>query len=468
MSLDDPNVMAGIAADGQPFFSDPAHAHNQGQSQPPPGQEGSVSSLIGGDMDTPMPMKRSSGLLQIQPLGLEGTSASRTPGALPLATPAREADAREMREFWKQYMRTPLSGPTPAAGLGDAQASNASSLTKVGTPYRRPRVASLPSAKTPIVELEQMYGAPSRVNNLQTKHRAGDDEAAGTLGPMSSMRTTLHGNQEDLRSYEAAVMARRPPTALNLQPKKLGKAKGPHNFGARPRSAVDVAGSMNTGSGSRPLAASSLANAFGASSQGPVHQASSPSAPAGRVTFSVKKEDRGSVSANASPAHSRASSGTGAGAAADDELSTGGSPAPDQDSGRPSFKRLPSQTLGPENSKRAFYGFDDEEEDIKDRELMGWGTDPAAAGVTITDRATNPSTNAKFGGLAAMSHSDRVVASLSEKRRRRGMSAPNASLNLPPQSLQDQGLEEQKMSEPYGTANVPGMAYAPAAQGLGN
>ena len=38
---------------------------------------------------------------------------------------------------------------------------------------------------------------------------------------------------------------------------------------------------------------------------------------------------------------------------------------------RPSFKRLPSQTLGPDNQKRPFYGFG--EEGLEDRAIGGWG-----------------------------------------------------------------------------------------------
>ena len=38
---------------------------------------------------------------------------------------------------------------------------------------------------------------------------------------------------------------------------------------------------------------------------------------------------------------------------------------------RPSFKRLLSQTLGPNNQKRLFYGFGEEE--LEDRTVSGWG-----------------------------------------------------------------------------------------------
>lgn len=204
MSLDDPNVIAGLSIDGQPFFSDPAAAHNQ-------------------DLSTPMPMKRQSGLLHLPTLDAGGganTTSSMT-------SMAREADSRELREVWKQYMRTPLSGPgldfggsnsaSPAKGV---QSGSGGSGNSGG---RRPRVASLPSSKTPIVERDSLYafgpGGPGQQHTLDAGDEAGDKA-------MSSMRTTLHGNQEDLRSYEAAVLARKAPTNLSLQVRRPTKGRG--------------------------------------------------------------------------------------------------------------------------------------------------------------------------------------------------------------------------------------------------
>ncbi|PPQ87634.1 hypothetical protein CVT25_011474 [Psilocybe cyanescens] len=68
-----------------------------------------------------MPMKEESagGLLQFPSAELD----AKLP---PLPMPLRETDASDLQEFWKQYMRTPLSGPGPAAsglGLGDLQGS---------------------------------------------------------------------------------------------------------------------------------------------------------------------------------------------------------------------------------------------------------------------------------------------------------------------------------------------------------
>jgi hypothetical protein len=115
--------------------------------------------------------------------------------------------------------------------------------------------------------------------------------------------------------------------------------------------------------------------------------------------------------------------------------------------------------LGPVNAKRPFFGFGDGEEDTSILELFGWGNPPPAESATNANVNKNDrNSNATVNGLAGISHPDRVVASLAERRRRR-MSAPSASLSvpLPPQSL---SLRDQEQDS--------GVVYAPAAQGLGN
>ncbi|KAJ7048382.1 hypothetical protein C8F01DRAFT_112183 [Mycena amicta] len=117
MSLDDPNVLAGLASDGVPFFANmppddlkPHHTHGHRlphpiplpllppplayqppYGPPPPGSSGSASSASG---------------------SVPGNA--QTPGT-------REAETRELREFWKAYMRTPLTGPSSQGG-GDPMA----------------------------------------------------------------------------------------------------------------------------------------------------------------------------------------------------------------------------------------------------------------------------------------------------------------------------------------------------------
>jgi len=250
------------------------------------------------------------------------------------------------------------------------------------------------------------------------------------------MRTTLHGDAEDLRSYEAAVMARKAPTMLNLQVRRPMKTKGNPpgsnhpgrgdtrsesnqssplmSYGSRPGS--------NASSGKGSSTSSTLANAFG--TKGNQHQPPPTSAPPSRVTFAKEESESPSLSSRDSSVDLDGNSG-----------------ASDGESMRPSFKRLPSQTLGPTNSKRAFLGFSGS--DVEDRErAVGWG-----AGVPDVKQMNNP--GPRVGG---MSHPDRVVASIAERRRRR-MSAPSTGPTL------DLG---QKAG---GGADMPALGYAPAPQG---
>jgi hypothetical protein len=130
-------------------------------------------------MDTPMPMKRTSGgQLQFS-------------GAAQLSTPSREGDTKELREFWGAYMHTPLSD---AGGGESGRDSNRPTPLAAGG-YRK-RVASLPSSKTPIVERDiedmgMMYGGGEVYPMRAALHDAG-----GTA-------VQHHGNdhREDLRSY---------------------------------------------------------------------------------------------------------------------------------------------------------------------------------------------------------------------------------------------------------------------------
>ena len=108
-------------------------------------------------------------------------------GALP-TTPGltKEADTRELNDMWKTYLRSPLGGSgTATLDLSTSQPS-----------------------VTPTVEM----GHPLMMN--------GGHGGLGAGG--STLRTTLHGNSEDLRSYEAAVNARDASFKLNLVPRRKG------------------------------------------------------------------------------------------------------------------------------------------------------------------------------------------------------------------------------------------------------
>ncbi|OBZ72722.1 hypothetical protein A0H81_07355 [Grifola frondosa] len=266
MSLDDPNVLAGLAGDGAPFFSGmPAYSSVNGTHL-------NVMSMTTPTQDAVAQMK-----------GAAGREARET---------------REMREFWKMYLRTPLSGP--ALGGGRPSPSR-----------RHSRVASLPSLKTPQV----LAGSDGHRFNLafNPSNRRHHD-----AGGFSSARMALH-DAEDLKSYEQAVLARKAPMTLHLQPKRKtaldtppGKSKSMSPV--VPHSEPAPAQGVGTGSGSRPSSghaqSSSLAHAFGGAD------------------------------------------GAEAGC-------------------RPSFKRIASQTLGPENAKRALLGpagWEDEGREDEDEE----------------------------------------------------------------------------------------------------
>ena len=291
MTLEDPNVLAGLSNNAIPFFSD-SYAHHDPNV-------------------TPMPSRHQ-----------RNRTYDGTPLHTSVQTPlsSREAETRELREFWKTYMRTPMSDPP--------------SLETPG--LRRARVASLPSTITPT----------SEQGTQQPRYTPNGNVA---FNPTSSVRTTLHANHDDLRSYQAAVLARKTPT-LNLVPKK-------------PRG--DVLMKANDHPPSRER--------------------------------SVTRDSSGS----------------------------------DKDAAfRPSFKRLPSQTLGPVNAKRAQLSYDegDEHHDY-DYEQQGHGGDGGGGG--DGDSATplrsigdgNPGNISKM--LSGFHHSTRPVVHLTERRLRR-MSAPTA------------------------------------------
>ncbi|KAG1820835.1 uncharacterized protein BJ212DRAFT_1335782 [Suillus subaureus] len=275
MSIDDPNVLAGLSTDGVPFFSNAAmnmrpHSPNA----------------------TPMPPKA----LSQQQLRDRGMSLS----ALPTPGLGRESDI-----LWRAFIRTPMSGPHPAGSeVPGAMPQSPSSR-------RRVRVSSLPSSKTPTIE----RALPGIAN-----------------GNGEGVRMTLHGNPEDLRSYEAAVNARNASLNLNL-PKR--------RYTTHSQSNVDF--DLNVSRPSSSSSASSLSHAFMSPHLPPMKGAAPPmngvsiSLPVPRVS-SMGSSSTQSGSRDGSRESSVTSDCTGS---SEGEIF------------RPAFKRLPSQTLGPVNAKRA-------------------------------------------------------------------------------------------------------------------
>ena len=384
-----------------------------------------------------MPLKRGSGQLQLpsleanQKFPISAAGAGLENGS----TPSREKESKELKEFWKQYMRFPLSGSemlssmsgsegvTPS-GIGSKASTNTSGP---GPGYRRARVASMPAVKTPIVErardhLDDVYLNTAHPSASTLNAGTGDDRQGPTAGTAMEMDTGTD-NLEDLRSYEAAVMARKAPTLLNLKMKRPMKGRG--RAGGTSGKLKDE-GSASGSSGDSPhagdntdcLASSSLANAFGTGHLNSRSQDRTVlSAPSGGGLPSVTLHSAGRVKKErSSPSLSSPTSSSGEG---DDNRSDLGSfeyPSPLISAGRPSFKRLPSQTLGPDNSKRPFYGFGGE---VDDRVVSGWG----AIGNDDDDDEEEDKRDVLLGGGGASS-----ISSAERRMRRRRMSEPSTSL----------------------------------------
>ncbi|KAI0090199.1 hypothetical protein BDY19DRAFT_938969 [Irpex rosettiformis] len=455
MSLDDPAVLAGLANDSEPFFSvlnttnsysadsnQHAHPHMRTSSSTTSLSEASMTSTGASSHTSSSSVGNAS----------NDTSSSNSQSELSLQTPTPDLiaslknggilsaggrdilDSRELREFWKQYMRTPLTGPgsgnvmfslqTPT---GPGQQLGSTSPQSRPSPSRRhSRVASLPSMKTPPI-FTSNYANSGATAHLQesgsfaassnftfssqpkAKHRAqSQDQGRGQDGPSaklqySSVRTTLHGDAEDLKSYEQAVLARKAPTTLNLVPKRRGtlplgtvapnKASGPGgvpigslsqapSLPAPPSDARSRIGSGNANSERPGSSSSSLADAFGIprtfQQQNPYHSHSSESPPGLRESSVGAESDSGLSS---SPSQSY----------------------------RPSFKRLASQTLGPPNTKRALLGpagWDDREtsEEVFDEEeeFRGYRSGGLGLEATYTSRRYSLPAGQASGGAGGM------------------------------------------------------------------
>ncbi|KAL0057015.1 hypothetical protein AAF712_016366 [Marasmius tenuissimus] len=292
MSLDDPNVLAGLASDGQPFFSafegleglsQADQERQQHRAEDPnvtPMPRFTNGSPHQGTTALPSVSVTASNPQQPPPPGSQRPSTSGgypPPQSQPFPVTPREQETKELREFWKAYMRTPLTGGGPL-GLS-AQSPTATATTNgssVSPPvgdihmmspgpsliagYRRQRVSSLPSVKTPTEEGVYYYGGSAGGWGASTngaggggtgpKSNSNPNTGTNPLAPLHghgyhSMHSIIQNNQanlanlqtphiqqqppaapgatmtgsDDLRSYEAAVLARKAPTNLNLVPK---------------------------------------------------------------------------------------------------------------------------------------------------------------------------------------------------------------------------------------------------------
>jgi hypothetical protein len=415
MSLDDPNVLAGLANDSAPFFSalqDSAFPNAEHDAHSASSSTTSLHSEVSNDDASQTSQTSGSSMASSAALGLSLPTptpeliASLKNGGL-LSAGGREAlDSKELREFWKQYMRTPLTGPganTPLFPLqtptGPGQQLGAGmSSTMAGRPSptrRHSRVASLPSMKTPpiiggpseftsfapIGNFSLSLGPKARERNQQLVNGTGNDIERGPPHQQvsySNMRTTLHGDAEDLKSYEQAVLARKAPVTLNLVPRRRGTMPAgssapskttnmsppqlPASTTATTSGVVSLSQATNpnvvpsivsqghSGSNSkigdlnheRPgSSSSSLVDAFGSPSS--QHQQAAQQSPRDGIDHRFIGQDQYRMHSQSSESPRESSVGT--------ESDSATSP-----SYRPSFKRLASQTLGPANAKRALLG----------------------------------------------------------------------------------------------------------------
>ncbi|KAF8628600.1 hypothetical protein AX15_003811 [Amanita polypyramis BW_CC] len=184
-----------------------------------------------------------------------------------------------------------------------------------------PNQTPMPSKQSGPQQLGNAASTPSREVEIHPGRCANPDD--GNIS--SPVRATA---KDDLRSYEAAVMARKAPTMLSLGPR--ARRNKPATSPQVPSIQVDtVALGFNYSPGSsRPASATSTLP--------PISMANwSGRLPPMHSGFS---QDRSSPP-------SRESS-----ISVDDSTGSGGS---DREAQRPSFKRLPSHALGPPNTKRA-------------------------------------------------------------------------------------------------------------------
>ncbi|KAI0071954.1 hypothetical protein K474DRAFT_478664 [Panus rudis PR-1116 ss-1] len=132
MSLDDPAVLAGLQSDGQPFFSN-VHPH------PLPSERGShrssISSTSGASsmmsdeasVDSGLHMNSSQSSLADEFPDKNSSSSDdraqqddsdKTSNSGNIPFPSLSTPREDLREFWKQFLKTPLSGPGSTGGTG--------------------------------------------------------------------------------------------------------------------------------------------------------------------------------------------------------------------------------------------------------------------------------------------------------------------------------------------------------------
>jgi hypothetical protein len=365
MSLDDPNVLAGIASDGTPFFSNVDSNPESGSIALP---QHVRDDLMMGLKQLPTKLDESS------PHGLNGTMEGEP-------TP-RDTETRELRDFWKQYLRTPWSGPNNASTNGfplvtptpynfHGHGQLEEPPNKLSPTKKLPRISSMPSVKTPPLHSDN---GPMGNSSVHSHHNLTSNEMARSAQP-SRPGTYIHTQmpQDDLKCYEQAVLARKTPT-LSLVPRRR-----------------------------RPTTANTIDSSGGGRFSSPSTTSPSPVAPHSGLN--------GRTTSLSDPvAGSRPSSATS-------NESDGGSAT------RPSFKRLPSTTLGPANTKRALLSISGND----------WSSSPESVGDRLSTGSDAHRAAGMFGGLISEQNSaiaNLQVPSVVTREKHRRLSAPVAVHNL--------------------------------------
>lgn len=224
LSLDDPAVLAGLQSDGTPFFSD-IHPTSQGPGNAPavgaassstgdrsqrssfsstgsfsanesgPSQGSSQTSLISVDQDGNVNVSNHhlERPLSQPHFGAQDQQHQGSSSGLPFPSlPTPGSSKEDLKEFWRQYLKTPLTGPSggtgftplfgPSSAMGGLITPTASGehmqlgfglggehRPQLSPTRRHSRVASLPSMKTPTIAMnEWLFNAGTSSSSSST------------------------------------------------------------------------------------------------------------------------------------------------------------------------------------------------------------------------------------------------------------------------------------------------------------
>jgi hypothetical protein len=197
-------VLAGLG-NGAPLFDN--SITNDSSSTVNPSWGGSPIPRANPCDDPPMKGKNGFNQQQHRDQGLTGNVPAGTPAGL-----------KELKETWKQYMKTPFSGRP----LTDEHHPAGSPKRERGLSH----VVSLPSVKThssiTVVGMEVCR----RRRRRSSSSSSSSNSLAGPTTPnmVGMLRIRMHNHSDDLRSYEQAVLSRRAPLTLHFASRHRGNS----------------------------------------------------------------------------------------------------------------------------------------------------------------------------------------------------------------------------------------------------